>query len=170
MSESEEQILGNYIQVINGFAFKSTNFLDEKLENSLPVIKIKNVANGDVNLKGVQYHFYDESLFKYVIENGDVLVALTGNHPQAITQVVGETSRYKLTEKALLNQRVAKIKAKDVLNADYLYYFLKDDSTHSYLANQSSGSANQANISKSDIEKIPFIKPDIEEQCKYQTN
>jgi type I restriction enzyme, S subunit len=164
MSEWKEEFLGNYIEVINGYAFKSTNFLDTKIDDSLPVIKIKNVANGDVHLNSVQYHAFDKNLEKFVVEKGDVLIALTGNHPQAKSQVVGETSRFKLNEKAFLNQRVAKIKPKKGLDIDYLYYFLKDNSTHDYLANQSSGSANQANISKSDIENTIVFLPLIEEQ------
>jgi len=164
MSEWSKTTLSNYIDVINGFAFKSKNFIDEQISNSLPIIKIKNVANGDVNLNSVQYHEYNTSLSKYLIENGDILIALTGNHPQALTQVVGQTSRYKLKNKALLNQRVAKIVAKGNFCHDFLYYFLKNEWTHEYLANQSSGSANQANISKKDIEALPISLPPLKEQ------
>ncbi|MCT7542453.1 restriction endonuclease subunit S [Aliarcobacter cryaerophilus] len=156
--------LGECIEVINGYAFKSQNFLEEQIENSLPVVKIKNVANGDVNLKAVQFHLFDKNLEKYLIQKNDVLIALTGNHPQAITQVVGEVSKYKLGELAFLNQRVAKIKARENMSNDFLYYFLKDDASHDYLASQSSGSANQANISKSDIENMPISLPHLEEQ------
>ncbi|MFA7021447.1 restriction endonuclease subunit S [Aliarcobacter sp.] len=156
--------LGECIEVINGYAFKSQNFLEEQIENSLPVVKIKNVANGDVNLKAVQFHLFDKNLEKYLIQKNDVLIALTGNHPQAITQVVGEVSKYKLGELAFLNQRVAKIKARENMSNDFLYYFLKDDASHDYLASQSSGSANQANISKSDIENMPISLPPLEEQ------
>jgi type I restriction enzyme S subunit len=114
MGEWIKTTLSDYIEVINGFAFKSKNFLNEQIDNSLPIIKIKNVANGDVNLNATQYHKYDINLSKYLIKNGDILIALTGNHPQALTQVVGQTSKYKLNNKALLNQRVAKIVAKDL--------------------------------------------------------
>lgn len=156
MSETTGDILGNYIDVVNGFAFKSKNFVSEAKEGLLPVIKIKNVANGDVHLNNAQYHELSENMSRYIVGYGDILLALTGNHPHAMTQVVGEASRYKLNEKALLNQRVAKIEPRDELNKDYLYYFLKDDATHDYLASQSSGSANQANISKQDIEALEF--------------
>ena len=164
MSSWKECKLGECIEVINGYAFKSQNFLEEQIENSLPVVKIKNVANGDVNLKAVQFHLFDKNLEKYLIQKNDVLIALTGNHPQAITQVVGEVSKYKLGELAFLNQRVAKIKARENMSNDFLYYFLKDDASHDYLASQSSGSANQANISKSDIENMPISLPPLEEQ------
>nr|WP_294901298.1 restriction endonuclease subunit S [uncultured Pedobacter sp.] len=158
--------LGDYIETINGFAFKSSDFLDIEESNTLPIIKIKNVANGDVNIDGVHYHLYSDNLKKYVVEKGDILISLTGNHPELETQVVGLVSKYKLDTKALLNQRVGKLFSKKPkeLNDVYLYYFLKNKDTHQYLASQSSGSANQANISKSDIEKISFSKPPIQEQ------
>ncbi|MDP1638637.1 MAG: restriction endonuclease subunit S [Candidatus Nitrotoga sp.] len=127
MNEWKEVKFGELANVVNGFAFQSANFLDCMAVNSLPVIKIKNVANGNVHLNGAQYHQYSENLSKYLIEKGDVLVALTGNHPQAETQVVGLTSRYKIDRKALLNQRVAKIISKNemCLSTDYIYYFLR---------------------------------------------
>lgn len=164
MEEWKEDLLGNHIEVINGYAFKSINFLEHKIDGALPVLKIKNVANGDANYNGVQFHLYDNKLERFIISKGDVLIALTGNHPQAMTQVVGEVSRFKFNDKALLNQRVAKIKSKNTLDTDFMYYFLKDNSIHDYLASQSTGSANQANISKSDIENTPILLPPLSEQ------
>ena len=163
-NEWKEYKLGEFADITNGFAFKSENFLAVRTAKSLPVIKIKNVANGDVHLNDCLFHEYDESLSKYLISKNDILIALTGNHPEVMTQVVGETSRYKLEEKALLNQRVAKIKAKHNLDNDFLYYFLKDEVTHDSLASQSAGSANQANISKGNIENLPISCPSLQEQ------
>jgi len=165
-SRWKEVKLGKVITVINGYAFKSTDFLDNEKPNTLPIIKIKNVANGDVNLDGVHHHYYSENLKKYVVENNDILISLTGNHPELETQVVGLVSKFKLDKKAFLNQRVAKLLSNNLkeLNNEYLYYFLKNKDTHQYLASQSSGSANQANISKADIENIPVLLPPIEEQ------
>ncbi len=164
MNEWKESKLGDYVNVINGFAFKSVNFLDIEIEESMPVIKIKNVANGDTNLNGVQYHLYEKSLSKYVINKGDILITLTGNHPEAMTQVVGDVSKYKLERKSLLNQRVAKIEAKDNITKEFIYYFLKNDEAHDFLASQSAGSANQANISKTNIESMPVRLPSVCEQ------
>jgi type I restriction enzyme S subunit len=165
-SSWKEIKLGKFINVINGYAFKSTDFLDTEKPNTLPIIKIKNVANGDVNLDGVHHHLYTENLKKYIVENNDILISLTGNHPELETQVVGLVSKFKLNIKAFLNQRVAKLASNNIeeLNNDYLYYFLKNKDTHQYLASQSSGSANQANISKTDIENIPVLLPPIQEQ------
>lgn len=165
MSEWKEVRLGdNHIDLISGFAFKSKNFLEQQEEGSLPVIKIKNVANGDVNLEKVVYHQYDESLSKFKLSKGDVLIAMTGNHPSAMTQVVGDVSKYKLNVESLLNQRVGKIITKGGNDLSFFYYFFKDKDTHRYLANQSSGSANQANISKVNILNIETEIPEPAEQ------
>jgi type I restriction enzyme S subunit len=164
MSEWKEVIIGDHVDLISGFAFKSADFLVEPIEGSLPVIKIKNVANGDVNLKDVVYHKYNSNLEKYLLSEGDVLIAMTGNHPQAETQVVGDVSRYKLKEKSLLNQRVGKLIVKDETNLDFIYYLFKNDDVRYYLANQSSGSANQANISKGDILGLNLTIPPPHEQ------
>jgi type I restriction enzyme S subunit len=164
MSKWNHVISSDVFDLINGYAFKSKNFKESPAEGLLPIIKIKNVANGDVNLDKVVYHKIDESLGKYVLNNGDVLIAMTGNHPQALTQVVGDVSRYKLLEKSYLNQRVGKIIAINGNSLDFIYYFMKCKLTRDYLASQSSGSASQANISKYDILSIPMYIPKPKEQ------
>jgi len=163
-SEWKEVLLSNHIDLISGYAFKSKDFLENQIENTLPIIKIKNIANGDVNLEKVVYHKYDDSLSKFLLTKGDVLIAMTGNHPQAQTQVVGDVSKYKLSENSLLNQRVGKIVTKGKTDLDFIYYFFKDKDTHRYLANQSSGSANQANISKATIVGLKTELPAPTEQ------
>ena len=151
MSEWKEYIIGNHIDLISGYAFKSVDFSTEQKEGLLPVIKIKNVANGDVNLNDVVYHPYNDSLKKYLISKGAVLIAMTGNHPHAQTQVVGDVSMYKLDIFSLLNQRVGRLVSKDETDIDFIYYLFKSEDVKNYLANQASGSANQANISKDNI-------------------
>lgn len=165
MSEWKEINIGKHLDLISGFAFKSVDFLDDKVEASLPVVKIKNVANGDVNLNDVVYHKYDDKLEKFLLAKGDILIAMTGNHPQAETQVVGDVSKYKLDEKALLNQRVGKLVVKDDSSLDFFYYLFKNDDVRNLLANKSSGSANQANISKADILGLNVNMPNPNEQA-----
>ncbi|MFD1014411.1 restriction endonuclease subunit S [Winogradskyella rapida] len=156
-----------YLDVLNGYAFKSKDFATRKIdENYLPVLKIKNVANGDANHNDVVFHLVEEKFEKYRIKEKDILIALTGNHPFAKTQVVGGVSRYKMKLDSLLNQRVAKLKAgnNELLNDDFIYNFFKWNETQFYIGNQSSGSASQANISKNDILNIPLNLPPIQEQ------
>ncbi|CAC9499736.1 Type I restriction-modification system, specificity subunit S (EC [uncultured Gammaproteobacteria bacterium] len=155
------------LEVLNGYAFKSKNFISSKSgNNELPVLKIKNVANGNTNHNDVVFHKVSFSLEKYIIKKGDTLIALTGNHPFAKTQVVGGVSKYRLPIKSLLNQRVAKIfsKEKSMLHNEILYYFFKWNNTQFHIGNQSSGSASQANISKNDLLNIPINLPPLPEQ------
>ena len=164
MSDWNETSIGNHIDLISGYAFKSGNFLENKVDGALPVIKIKNVANGDVNFNDVVYHKFDSSLEKFVLSKGDVLIAMTGNHPHAETQVVGDVSKYKLSEKALLNQRVGKLVPKGKTDLNFIYYLFKSEDVRFNLANKSSGSANQANISKGDILSLVVKIPSPDEQ------
>lgn len=155
------------LDVLNGYAFKSKDFVTSKIDNTyLPVLKIKNVANGDANHNDVVFHIYSGKIQKYVIKKNDTLIALTGNHPFAKSQVVGGISKYRLENKALLNQRVGKIYAldKNVLYDNFVYYFFKWNETQFYIGNQSSGSASQANISKSDILNTPINLPPLPQQ------
>ena len=165
MSEWIEYKLGECVTVLNGYAFKSSDFKNTQLKDFLPVIKIKNVANGDVTLNDVQYHHYSEEYNNYVLSKGDILIALTGNHSEAKTQVVGGVSLYKLNKKALLNQRVAKIiPHTNIVNEKYLYYLMKEDNFHMNIASKESGSASQANISKKDIEEMVILLPSLTKQ------
>ena len=163
-----ETTLGDQsLEVLNGYAFKSKNFTTNKINESyLPVLKIKNVANGDANHKDVVFHILSKETEKYVIKKGDVLIALTGNHPFAKTQVVGGISKYRLNKTSLLNQRVAKLNAgnPNKLSDSFIYYFFKWSNTQFHIGNQSSGSASQANISKNDILNIPLNLPPLSEQ------
>ena len=156
------------LDVLNGYAFKAKDFVSLKINNSyLPVLKIKNVANGDANHNDVVFHLVGKKAEKYIIKTNDILIALTGNHPCSKTQIVGGISKYRLKVDSLLNQRVAKLRAKntEMLCNDFIYYFFKWNETQFYIGNQSSGSANQANISKNDILNIPILLPkNIEEQ------
>jgi len=168
----KETVIGEYADVLSGFAFKSKDFQESRISDDyLPIIKIKNVANGDVNLNEVVYHKVDPNTNKYILKANDILIALTGNHPFAKTQVVGGVSRYKLEQQSLLNQRVAKIysKSNTKLNDDFIYYFFKWSRTHFYLGTQSGGSASQANISKNDVLKTPINLPPLNKQQEIAT-
>lgn len=47
----KEDVLGNYIEILSGFAFKAKDFVDE----GVPVIKIKNICPPYVSLNDLTY-------------------------------------------------------------------------------------------------------------------
>ena len=148
------QPISKNAKVISGFAFKSQEFMDI----GIPVIKITNVKKESVTLEDCQ--FVDRKYLslndKYKINNGDVLIALTGSHLSQPNSVVGRVARYHYDEMALLNQRVGKfiILGKNNLDLIFLYYYLVQDKILYSIALNAKGSANQANISPSDVERI----------------
>ena len=166
MNKWEDTTLGKYAKVIGGYAFKSSDFLDF---GDYPVIKIKNIASGTLNMEGCQYISSETAKRAdnyYRAKSNDILIAMTGSHITQPSSMVGRVARYALAEVAFINQRVGKIISRDTnaLNEDFLYYFIVQEDTTYSLANIASGSANQANISAGQIEALPFSLPSIEEQ------
>lgn len=157
-------LLGDYIDILSGFAFKSKDFS----ENGIPVIKIKNIVPPYVTLEDLSYvpNEIAKSNQKYLLTYNDVLIALTGSHINQMASVVGRIARVKYNIPSLLNQRVGKITVKNEGSCDinYVYYFLSQEHIKIVLASKAGGAANQANISLSDIKKLIIPLPPIEIQ------
>lgn len=158
------ELLGKYIDIISGYAFKSKDFVS----SGIPIIKIKNIVSPYVTLDDVVYvdkHIADK-LPKYELNYDDVLISLTGSNVNQTASVVGKTGRVKYRQCSMLNQRVGKIVVKEgaECDLDYVYYFLSQEKVKIALARVAGGAANQANISPNDIKnlKIPF--PNVETQ------
>jgi type I restriction enzyme, S subunit len=156
--------LGELIEVQNGYAFKSKDF-DDFI--GIPVIKIKNVASGELRMDDIKYYPHTiEGLERFVISKNDILIALTGSHVNQPSSIVGKVARYTSDEISLLNQRVGKICSLDEkkTNEDYIYWFFKQWKVTLELALNAGGSANQANISGNLIKKLELELPPLPEQ------
>lgn len=162
----KEEVLGNYINILSGFAFKTKDFVDV----GIPIIKIKNICPPYVSLEDLTYVSKEtgEKQKKFMLSYDDVLIAMTGSHINQWASVVGRVARVKYTEKTLLNQRVGKITVKENADADldYIYYFLSQDKVKVQLAAKAGGTANQANISATHIQELVFPCPNIETQIR----
>ena len=162
----KEEVLGNYINILSGFAFKTKDFVDV----GIPIIKIKNICPPYVSLEDLTYVSKEtgEKQKKFMLRYDDVLIAMTGSHINQWASVVGRVARVKYTEKTLLNQRVGKITVKENADADldYIYYFLSQDKVKVQLAAKAGGTANQANISATHIQELVFPCPNIETQIR----
>lgn len=161
--------LGQYIDVLSGFAFKSKDFTNV----GIPVIKIKNINPPYVSLEDISCVPISVAYQnpKYILKRGDVLIAMTGSHINQIASVVGRVGRVRYDDLTVLNQRVGKIinKNDEYSNLDYIYYFLSQYDVKVELAQKAGGAANQANISPSDIKNLYFPCPPIEIQNKIAT-
>lgn len=165
MSEWHDCALGEYAKVLGGYAFKSGDFGET---GDFPVIKIKNVASGTLNMTGCQFISREvaNTAARFRAGRDDILIAMTGSHVHQPSSMVGKVTRYSTDDVAYINQRVGKVFSKDKkkLNENFLFYFLKWDETTYGLALSAGGSANQANISAGQIEGLHISLPCLSEQ------
>ena len=104
----EKVKLGDVCTVVNGFAFDSKKFNDEK--KGIPLIRIRDV------IRGYSETFFDgEYSDDYLINNGDALIGMDGEFNLSIWK----------GGQAILNQRVCRIFSNyKHLSQNYLIHFL----------------------------------------------
>jgi type I restriction enzyme M protein len=153
-SKFELVTLGDVCNFTGGFAFKSSELLDEFKDDCLPVVKIGNLhKDGFIDLEDVQYFEYNESLKKYRILKDDILIAMTG-------ATVGKVA-ISNEDNMLLNQRVGLIRAnEDLINKDFLKSLLLSEKFYEYCQFTAGGGA-QGNISPTEIMNFKFPLPDL---------
>ena len=134
--------LGQVADVVSGYAFKSRDFG----KNGVPVIKIKNVRLGHVDISNVDY--VDQKFLdipeRYHVSTGDVLISLTGSHISQPNSVVGRVARHTGgLPRCLLNQRVGKVIIRDLSTCDleFLFYALSEKGTMRSIALKAHGAA-----------------------------
>ncbi|MFZ2303030.1 MAG: restriction endonuclease subunit S [Gallionella sp.] len=152
--------IGEYATIQGGYAYKSQDF---QSNGNWRVLKIKNVRNGYVDYNDTSY-VADEiavSTTKWVTKTGDILISMTGSGPSAPESLVGRVAKvWKGDPPALINQRVGRLCLKDDSSIDknFLFYLLSLYETQEYLVTNSTGSANQVNISAKTIESVTYPK------------
>jgi len=141
--------LGDMLSFMNGYAFKSEEFLS----SGVPVLKITNIKNNGVSFEKAQYVKQDAKLAKFVVKPKDMIISLTG-YPGDVGINLTGVDWY-------LNQRVARIDVTSpVLNAAYVYYYMVYSDFTESVRNLSTGSA-QANVSTKNIEMMTMPVPPL---------
>lgn len=150
--------LNEVVRIQNGYAFKSKNFSI----NGNPVIKIKNVNGRFVDVIDTQFYPNElcGDLGKFLINNDDILIAMTG------AGSVGRVSKFKQKNsmKYYLNQRVGKIiPDKYKLDNEFLFQVLSTKTYEKILFDLGNGSG-QPNLSPATIGLVNIPLPPIQEQ------
>ena len=148
--------LGQICELLNGYAFKSSNYVP----NGLRVIRITNVKKGYVIDEEPQFYPIEtqEELKKYILKKDDLLISLTGN-----------VGRVGILEEALLpaalNQRVGCLRVKDsnIVLLQYLYHLLNTNSFEKDCINSSRGIA-QKNMSTEWLKEYEIKLPPLPTQ------
>mgnify|MGYP002775255392 CR=1 FL=1 len=140
--------IGDIVEFQNGFAFSSKDFSEY---GEYKIITIKSVQDGCLLSEGSsKISEYPTKMPAYCkLQSGDILLSLTGN--------VGRCCL--VTEPhLLLNQRVAKIKAKESFDNSFSYALFRLKETKELLISISRGTA-QANLSPVEASKLPMVIP-----------
>ncbi len=156
---------GNIISFLNGYAFKSSTYVDQ---SSFQVIRLGNVKNDYFKINAKQA-FVPDSIGKanldYKLYKGDVLTTLTGTKGKrdyCFTCIV--TSEHLKDKVLLLNQRVGCIRSIEKSSFELFNYFLKAKFILDQLFASESGTANQGNIGSTTFKNLIFPLPPLEEQ------
>ena len=146
-----EITLGDAIRVKHGFAFKSQYFSDK---GEYVVLTPGNfIEKGGFRLRPGKDRFYDGDIpGEYVLEQGDVIVAMTEQGPG----LLGSTAVVPKGGKYLHNQRLGLVQMtnEDLLDKDFVYYLFNTRRVRG----QISGSASGTKVRHTAPERIYQVK------------
>lgn len=105
----EKVRLGDVVNILSGFAFKSKLFSND--DSFIPIIRIR-----DIKRSYTETFYSGEYDDKYLIYDGDMVIGMDGEFNIGVWKGI----------RSLLNQRVCKISSndKEILNEKYLFYIL----------------------------------------------
>ena len=143
--------LGEVCDILNGFAFKSQEYVSEGIR----IIRISDVQSGCISDKDkVFYPVEKVSEFeRYLLHQGDLVMSLTGN-PGRIAIIKDDS--------CALNQRVACLRANDV-SRSFLFYLFNCKEFESIAFANSTGGA-QKNLSTAWLNNYRIPIPSLSEQ------
>lgn len=150
--------VGDICKILNGFAFKSNEYVDDGVR----VLRITNVQKGYIVDDDPQFFpiIREKEISKYMLYEGDLLMSLTGNVGR-----VGVLSEEFLP--AALNQRVACLRIKESagVNLKYLFHIFNSKTFEDDCIVNATGIA-QKNMSTKWLENYLIPVPPIAEQEK----
>lgn len=158
--------IGSLCDVTGGYSFKSKDIISE---GNVKLLQIGNVYLDNISWKNVNYlpKGYDKKYPKFLLSEGDILIALT----RPIIQSLGNVKACIVKQSDLpcmLNQRVGRIVAKndEIVDLKYIYGCLMTDKFTKYVEECSIG-CSQPNISTKDIENYRIPDVSYDKQVEY---
>ena len=131
-----------------------------KKEGKVPVLRMGNIQNGRLDWENLVYTDDKAELKKYLLKHNDVLFNRT-NSPE----LVGKTAIYKSEMPAIFASYLIRIHRKEeLLDADFLTYFLNSQIAFDYGKTVVISSVNQANINGTKLKDYPIPAPSLPEQ------
>lgn len=129
-------------------------------EGKIAVLRMGNIQNGHFVWDSLVYSNNEDDNKQYILKYNDVLFNRT-NSPE----LVGKTAIYKSEMPAIFAGYLIRIHRKeDLLDADYLNYYLNSKMANDYGKTVVISSVNQANINGSKLKTYPIPLPSLKEQ------
>lgn len=145
--------LSEYIKIGGGYAFKTAEYK----KSGIPIIRISDFNNEQIDITNCVYYDESESLSKYELNENDIIICLTG----------GTIAKLGIVQSGLgklyMNQRVGRFDILDVSKFEKEYVYWIGRSVQSIIKNLAWGAAIP-NVSPKQIEKIQFSFPPIKVQ------
>jgi len=131
-----------------------------KKKGKVPVLRMGNIQDGKLDWENLAYTDDNDEIKKYLLKNNDVLFNRT-NSPE----LVGKTAIYKNEMPAIFAGYLIRIhRNENLLDADFLNYFLNSQIAFDYGKTVVISSVNQANINGTKLMGYPIPTPLILEQ------
>jgi type I restriction enzyme S subunit len=144
--------------VCNGVGYGSS--VKSKKVGKVPVIRMGNIQKGRIDWSKLVYSSDDSEIEKYLLGYNDVLFNRT-NSPE----LVGKSAIYKGETAAIFAGYLIRIDYdKNLVDGDYLNYYLNSDIAKRYGSSVMSKSINQANINGTKLKAYPIPVPELEQQ------
>lgn len=155
--------LGDLCVIQNGYAFKSSDFINQ----GIPVIKMGNISK-DFYLKWESEKLsylpkdYIDLYSEYVVSRNNLLITLTDMSPSG--EYLGTVALYDQDTPALLNQRVGRFSSINIeLDIQYLYFRLRTIEFKKYALHDDTGNL-QKNTNPEYLYRFKFRLPPLPEQ------
>lgn len=160
--------IGSFVDLQNGFAFKSYDYVQKS--NTLNFRQANIRLEGILDLEHKKTYLPDDFRNKYedyVLKNGDVVIAMTDMNNELNLLAIPTIFKNETDKVYLLNQRVGKFIKFDLtkINPIYLNSILKSIATREQLKQLGFGSI-QYNLSKSDLLNFKIPLPPLNIQQK----
>lgn len=158
----EEVKLGEHVDLVSGPAFKSTEFTDNP--DDVPLIKGENIGVGFILWEKSKYYPDDGAKYfqNFLLEPNDIVLAMDRPWIEAGLKYgwIREND-----PKALLVQRVARLRGKNGLSQTFLRYIISSSDFASYLKNVQGG-VGVPHVSGGQIKAFSFPLPPLPTQEK----
>jgi len=150
------------MEFTNGYAFKSTDLLDNYEDDCYFVFKMGNIKKGGgLKYDGTKSFYKKENalnLKKYILKRGDLLMCMTDMKDNVA--LLGHTALMNEDDKFIVNQRVGLLRPKNDISIDYPYLYILTNFPEFIIELRSRANRGvQVNLSTSEIKNIQVVIP-----------